>query len=106
MTTDELITRQLTLQAKWNGTTVEEEYKEWHKGTYPPKQKRKDGTDQKINIINLEGEKKLQNGHLPKHQADSCIYYNKFVKGIKNPCEGHQCTLHCPNCIPIKIENE
>lgn len=105
MTIEPLIERQLVLQAKWNNTTVEEELKEWCKGKYPDKQKRKDGSDQRISAISLDSDKKIQEGLLPRHQASSCIYYNKFVKGIKNPCEGHKCTLKCPNCIPIKIDD-
>lgn len=85
---DELINRACILQAKWNGTTIEEEYKK----TMAYKQHRFNKVDNEI--------QNSQVPHmLPRHAKEACIYHNKFVKNNKTCCDGNECNYNCPNCV-------
>lgn len=92
---DEEIQRACELQAKWNGTTVEEEYKETVK--YRNKKNKLNG----FKAINSD-DVSLHNANttriLDKYEAQGCKYYNQNIKGINNPCSA-ECNLMCPNCI-------
>ncbi len=83
---DPVINRQCNLQAKWNGTTPFEEYKAM-------KGKKKDsGFNTKFSTDTECAE------ILDKKDKRSCEFYNKFVKGITDCCDTHECNMNCPNC--------
>lgn len=83
---DPLINRQCNLQAKWNGTTPIEEYRAM-KG-------KKKGDEFNIKFSNSPDCTEI----LDRKDRSSCKFYNKFVKGITDCCDGHECNMNCPNC--------
>ena len=93
---DDLIARACILQAKWNGTTVEEEYKKTMAYKKKYKQSREEGESHEAWEL-LDN--KVTAPILLKSEKEACIYHNRFIKGIKQPCEGNVCNKDCPNCI-------
>lgn len=95
VTKDKEIQRACELQAKWNGTTIEEEYKK----TMSYK-RIKIGFDVKSKD-EVELQKARSSRQLIPHEVQACKYYNQHIKGIKNPCEGNECTLNCKYCLEV-----
>lgn len=97
---DKDILRACVLQAKWNGTTVEEEYKL----TMSYKNngnKKMDISFNAMNKIETNIKEALANRLLEDHEAQACRYYNKYIKDIKNPCEGKECSINCEYCLEL-----
>lgn len=93
---DSEIQRACELQAKWNGTSIEEEYKK----TMSFKKNMKAGfaikSKEEVKLLKAAADRVLL-----RTEAQACKYYNKHIKGIKNPCEGNECTLNCKYCLEV-----
>lgn len=97
---DKDILRACILQAKWNGTTVEEEYKLTM--SYKNNGNKEDDISfEAKSKRETDIEKALANRLLEDHEAQACRYYNKYIKGIKNPCEGKECGMNCEYCLAL-----
>lgn len=109
---DKEFQRAIELQAKWNGTTIEEEaaaYKSKPKKKYKNADCTEEYTDEELNEHRRRGG--LETIKFGKENVNdsrsevmdemtrySCQYWNKYILGIKNPCEDNECSRNCPNC--------
>lgn len=78
------IKRACILQAKWNGTTIEEEMKHYTQ-------------KKQFNRQEVLSPKSAEPRHLPKHLSDACKYYNQHV--LNRECVNGECTEACEHCV-------
>lgn len=100
---DSLLMRACILQAKWNGTTVEEEYRKTVSYKRHAPRKKENSETNEDDAYRMFPIRKAIDGApmLLRNEREACIYHNKYVKGIKDCCEGHRCDHDCPNRVRL-----
>lgn len=78
------IKRACILQAKWNGTTIEEEMKHYT-------QKKQFNRQEVINTKDAEPR------YLPHNLSNACKYYNQHI--LKRKCPNVDCNEACEYCV-------
>lgn len=97
ITKDSLLMRACILQAKWNNTTVEEEYRKTV--AYKKRYKLPKPEDNNHEAWEFATNKIEEAPILLKNEREACIYHNKYIKNKKYCCAGNRCDKNCPNCV-------
>lgn len=93
--------RACQLQAKWNGTTFQEEWEQMHRPRKPGSSIQQQWVEGETSGGNWTAHR--QSGGtgrvLRKSEAAACKYYNQHIKGNKDCCKGQTCSSYCPYAV-------
>ena len=100
---DPELARACELQAKWNGTTFQEEWDAMHRKKFRDNQfESKDGAAKLQNeqtITSVLMREVQSSGTLLKTERAACKYWNEHIRHNMHPCSGNVCGFDCPNVV-------